>query len=149
MTVEKNLQIAEATTKALSDHDLDRFLSYHHESAVGRYPSTPEPVRGREAIRPGLERLIRAFPDLRLVQERAFGQGDWVTVQGHFTGTHRAPLEAPGGRTFPATNKAIRLPYALVAKIENGKIAELQAYYDLMGMAAQLGLPPPSPPKRP
>ncbi len=140
MTVEENLRIAEATTKALNDHDLDRFLSYHAESALERYPTTPEPVRGRDAIRPGLERLLTAFPDLRLVQERAFGQGDWVTVQGHFTGTQRAPLEAPGGRTFPATNKSIRLPYALVAKIEGGKISELQAYYDMMGMAAQLGL---------
>ncbi len=140
MSVEENLRIAEATTKALNDHDLERFLSYHHESAVGRYPSTPEPVRGREAIRPGLERLFRAFPDLRFVQEHAFGQGDWVTVQGHFTGTHKATLEAPGGRTFPATNKAVRLPYALVARIEGGKIAEMNAYYDMMGMAAQLGL---------
>ncbi len=140
MTVEENLRIAAATTKALNDHDVDRFLSYHAESALGRFPSTPDPVRGREAIRPGLERLVRAFPDLRLSQDHAFGQGDWVTIQGHFTGTHKAPLDAPGGRTFPATNKPVRLPFALVARVEGGKIAELSAYYDMMGMAAQLGL---------
>ncbi len=148
MSVEENLRVLEATTKALNDHDVDRFLSFHHESAVERYPSSPEPVRGPDAVRPGLERLIRAFPDLQLVQEQAFGQGDWVTVQGHFVGTQRAALEAPGGRTFPATNKPIRLPYALVAKVERGKIARLDAYYDMMGMAAQLGLASSAPPKK-
>ncbi len=148
MSVEENLRVVEATTKALNDHDVDRFLSFHHATAIERYPSTPDPVRGPDAVRPGLERLIRAFPDLRLVQEQAFGQGDWVTVQGHFVGTHRTALETPGGRTFPATNKSIRLPYALVAKVEGGKIARLDAYYDMMGMAAQLGLTSPAPPRK-
>ncbi len=140
MSVEDNVKVVAATTKALNDHDVNRFLSFQHPSALQRYPSTPEPVRGADAVRPGLERLLRAFPDLQLVQEQAFGAGDWVTVQGHFVGTHRAPLEAPGGRTFAPTNKSIRLPYALVVKVEGGKIARLDAYYDMMGMAAQLGL---------
>ncbi len=57
-------------------------------------------------------------------------------------------VEAPGGRTHPATNKSIRLPNALVAKVERGKAARLDAYYDMMGMAAQLGLASSAWPKK-
>ncbi len=57
-------------------------------------------------------------------------------------------VEATGGRTHPATNKSIRLPHALVAKVERGRIARLDAHSDMMGMAAQLGLASSAWPKK-
>lgn len=148
MSVEENLRVADEATKALSDGDLDRFESYHLESVIGRDPLHPEPLKGRKAIRASVEPFSKAFPDLRLVTERQFGQGDWITVQGHFQGTHKGPLEAPGGQTIPATNKAIRVPFALIAKLEGGKLAETDIYFDQMGMMAQLGLAPQEPPQK-
>ncbi len=138
----------DATTKALNDHDLDRFETYHLESVIQRDPLNMEPLKGRKAVRASLEPFFKAFPDLRMVTERSFGAGDWITVQGHLMGTHKGPLEAPGGQSIPATNKAIRVPVALVAKLEGGKFAETNVYFDQMGMMAQLGLAPQAPPQR-
>ncbi len=148
MSVEENLRVIESATKAINDHDLDRFENFHLESVIQRDPQHAEPLKGRRAIRESVEPLVKAFPDLRVVMERQFGSGDWITVQGHFAGTQKAPLEAPGGPTIPATNKAIRVPYALIAKLEGGKFAEVNMYFDQMGMMAQLGLAQQGPPPK-
>ena len=148
MSVEDNLRVVDAATKAMNDHDLDRFETFHLESVILRDPFNVEPLKGRKALRATAEAFVKAFPDLRQVNEREFGSGDWITVQGYLQGTHKGPLEAPGGQTIPATNKSIRVPIALVAKLEGGKIAEVNLYLDQMGMMAQLGLVPQGPPQR-
>lgn len=148
MSVEDNLRVVDAVTKAVNDHDLDRFETFLLESVIQRDPFNVEPRKGRKALRAGLEPFFKAFPDLRQVNERQFGSGDWITVQGHLQGTHKAPLEAPGGETIPATNKSIRIPFALIGKVEAGKLAEVNVYLDQMGMMAQLGLVPQGPPQK-
>ncbi len=143
MSVEENLRLVAAATKALNDQDVDGFLSHHLESVIQRDPQHVEPIKGREAIRAGIEPMLRAFPDIRFVQERAFGEGDWVAVQFVGMGTHKGPLEAPGAPPIPATNRAIRLPFAYIAKVDGGKFAEVNYYFDQAGMMAQLGLMAP------
>src|SRR2546428_11391453 len=95
-----------------------------------------------------MDRFLKAFPDIRLVTEQQFGAGDWITQLSHMRGTHTGPLEAPGGPTIPATNKSVRIPVALVARLEGGKFAEINLYFDQMGLMAQLGLAPQSPQHR-
>lgn len=148
MSVEENLRVIDAANQALNDRDLDRFEGYHLNSVIQRDPFNPEPTKGPKAIRASLEPFLKAFPDLRMVKERSFGAGDWIAFQGHFTGTHKAPLEGPGGQTIPATNKAVRVPVALIARLEGGKLAEVNGYLDQMGMMAQLGLAPQGPPPK-
>src|SRR5712664_194176 len=106
MSVEENLRVMDAATKALNDHDLDRFEAFHLESVIQRDPVNAAPIKGRTAIRASLEPFVKAFPDLRMTTERKFGAGDWITVQGTFSGTHKAPLAAPGVPTIPATNRS-------------------------------------------
>jgi steroid delta-isomerase-like uncharacterized protein len=144
MSVADNIRLLDAGNKALNDHDVERFLSLHLPSVIQRDPQNTEPTKGREAIRAGLEPMIQAFPDFHVVREHAFGEGDWVVEQGHALGTHRGPLETPAG-PIPATNKSIRLPYAFIAKVEGGKFAETNLYFDVAGMMAQLGLGPQPP----
>ncbi len=145
MSVADNIRLLDAGNKALNDHDVERFLSLHLPSVLQRDPQNVEPTKGREAVRAGLEPMIQAFPDFHVVRERAFGEGDWVVEQGHALGTHRGPLETPAGPTIPATNKSIRLRYAFIAKVEGGKFAETNLYFDVAGMMAQLGIGPASP----
>src|SRR5438876_5488257 len=140
MSVADNIRLLDAGNKALNDHDVERFLSLHLPSVIQRDPQNVEPTKGREAVRAGLEPMIQAFPDFHVVRERAFGEGDWVVEQGHALGTHRGPLETPGGPPIPATNKPIRLRYAFIAKVEGGKFAETHLYFDVAGMMAQQGI---------
>ena len=148
MSVEENLKVVDASTKALNDHDLDRLGSFQLNSVIQRDPQHPEGIKGWEAIRAGLEPFLKAFPDIRSVTERQFGAGDWITQLSYFQGTHTAPLELPGGPTIPATNKSVRLPVAFVSRLEGGKFAEINVYFDQMSMMAQLGLAPQAPPPR-
>jgi steroid delta-isomerase-like uncharacterized protein len=142
VSVEENLRVAEAAAKALNDRDLDRFESLHLNSVIQRDPMNAEPIKGVKAIRAGIEPFLKAFPDSHLVTERTFGAGDWIAQQGVFLGTHKGPLETPDGQIIPATNRAVRMPIALVARLEDGKFAETNVYYDLAGFMTQLGLGP-------
>ena len=148
MSVEENLKVLDASTKALNDRDLDRFESLHLNSVIQRDPQHPEGIKGVKAIRAGLEPFLKAFPDIRYVVERQFGAGDWITQLSHMRGTHTGPLEVPGGPTIPATNKSVRIPVALVARLEGGKFAEINLYFDQAGLMAQLGLAPQTPAER-
>ena len=148
MSVEENLRVIEAAQKALNDRDLDRFETLHLNSVVQRDPQNPQGIKGPKAIRASLGPFLKAFPDIRLVTETQFGAGDWVTQLGHMRGTNTGPLEMPGGPTIPATNKSVRMPVALIAKLEGGKFAEINLYFDQASMLTQLGLTPQGPPQR-
>ncbi len=148
MSVEENLKVVDASTKALNDHDLDRLGTFQLNSVIQRDPQHPEGIKGPKAIRAGFEPFLKAFPDLRSVTERQFGAGDWITQLSYFQGTHTAPLELPGGPTIPATNKFVRLQVAFVSRLEGGKFAEINVYFDQMAMMAQLGLAPQAPSQR-
>jgi predicted ester cyclase len=143
MSVEENLRVIEAATKALNDRDLDKFESLHLNSVFQRDPQNPGGIKGAKAIRASLEPFLKAFPDIRLTTETQFGAGDWVTQLSHMRGTQTGPLEMPGGQTIPATNKPVRLPVAMIAKLEGGKFAEVNVFFDQAGLMAQLGLLPP------
>ena len=41
MSVEENLRVDDATTKALNDHDLDELESLHLNSVIQRDPANP------------------------------------------------------------------------------------------------------------
>ena len=148
MSVEENLKVVELSTKALNDHDLDRFESFHLNSVIQRDPQNPEGIKGPKAIRAGLEPFLKAFPDIRLVTERQFGAGDWVTQLSHMRGTQTRPLKVPGGPAIPATNKSLRVSVAMIARLEGGKFAEINLYFDQMGLMAQLGLAPQTRPEQ-
>jgi predicted ester cyclase len=148
MSVEENLRLAQASNKALNDHDVERFLSLHLPSIISRDPQNVEPAKGREAVRAGIEPMFKAFPDFHVVPERSFGQGDWIVEEGVGLGTHNGPLEAPGAPPIPPTNRPVRLPYVLIAKVDGGKFAETHLYFDQMAMLTQLGLTPQGPPQR-
>ncbi len=142
MTVESNLKVIEKMVKAYNTRDWDLVANLHSKSVIGVSPETPEPRKGREAIREEFVGYATAFPDSRLRMKRAFGQKDWVGAEFTFAGTHTGPLAGPGGQAVPPTNKPLRLEYAVVYKLKKGEITERHEYFDLMGMMAQLGLTP-------
>src|SRR5947208_13816619 len=147
MSVEENLRMIQAEQKALNDRDLDPFKTLHLNSVVQRDPQNPQGIKGPKAIRASLTPFLKAFPDIRLVTETQFGAGDWVTQLGHMRGTNTGPLEIPGAPTIPATNKSVRMPVAMIAKLEGGKFAEINLYFDQAGLMTQLGLTPQGPPR--
>ena len=142
MSVEENLQKVEAAYEAFNAQDWDRYFELYAESAVFSGPAFPEPLKGRAAVREGIEGLLTAIPDFRLKKERSFGQGDWVCREYTSTGTHTGPLKGQGAETIPATNKPVRLQGCSVYKFEGGEVTENHDYFYMLGFMAQLGLAP-------
>jgi steroid delta-isomerase-like uncharacterized protein len=77
-----------------------------------------------------------AFPDLRIVVDFVFGEGDWVVGRWLATGTHTGVWAGyePTGRTmsFSAVN---------VCRFEDGKVAEIWNHRDDLGLQEQIGVP--------
>jgi len=140
VSVEENLKLIDRRVAAFNAHDLDRFVGLHANSVIAKVPNSPEPFKGRAAFREFVKGFYTAFPDLQLQKVRAFGQDDWVCGEFILIGTNKGPMPGPGGQMIPPTNKAMRLGDCTVFKIEGGEITELDAYWDLLGMMAHLGL---------
>ena len=140
VTVAENLRVIDSGIDALNAHDWVRFVGLHAESITDVNPATPEPIRGRDALREYYEQFNRAFPDLRTRKDGSFGQGDWVCLETTSSGTHKGPLLGPGGHAIPATGNSFRMKVAGVFKLERRQITEVHEYFDLAGFMAQLGL---------
>ncbi len=94
-------------------------------------------LHGPGAFLPLFERLVGAFPDMKLTVDDAIAQDDKVLIRWSIVTTHT-------GNTLgmPATNKRVTFSGMTLAKIANGKIIEAWDHWDKLGMLQQLGAVP-------
>ncbi len=137
-----NVELVKAGMELFNAQDWDRFFAFAEESIVTYAPDLEEPLKGLEAYRERFETNVKAFPDQHIETRRVFGEGDWVVLEGVFTGTHKGAFIGPGGQEIPPTDKKVELPIALVFKVEGGKTTEEHDYYDNLTFLNQLGLAP-------
>jgi len=78
--------------------------------------------------------FMTAFPDGRHVWELAVGAGDYVLLNGYFTGTHQAPFMG-----VPASGKKVKFSATIVDKVVAGKIAEHRGDFDTAALMQQIG----------
>ncbi len=78
-----------------------------------------------------------AFPDLNHTIDDTIADGDKVVVCFTLRGTHTGNFMG-----IPATGKSITVGAIVLFHIVNGKVAELRAQFDQMGMMQQLGVIP-------
>jgi steroid delta-isomerase-like uncharacterized protein len=110
----------------------------HVDPAVGTIP-------GLDGFKAYVRAFHAAFPDERHTLSSLVESGGMVAAEGIFTGTHSGPLVGPAGQV-PATGRTVRLPFADVFEVEQGRIKRHRLYYDQLSFLAQLGLlPAPAP----
>jgi steroid delta-isomerase-like uncharacterized protein len=92
-------------------------------------------VRGLEAFKTYNRRYLEAFPDLQYEIEDTVAEGDRVAFRARMCGTHEGEFMGvrPTGRRFEGEG-------IIIARIEDGKIAERWASFDALGMLRQLGI---------
>ena len=78
-----------------------------------------------------------AFPDLNHTLDDTIADGDKVVVRFTLRGTHTENFMG-----IPATGKSITVGAIVLFHIVNGKVEELRAQFDQMGMMQQLGVIP-------
>ncbi len=125
-------------------HDLDGLAKLYAADAVAYDPMTPEPLRGRDAIRKDAATFFKGFPDIRFEIITTIEKDDRNGADEiRLTGTHTGPLETPTGEELAPTNKRVELKGSAFARLnERGEIVEERRYYDVATFLRQLGLMP-------
>jgi predicted ester cyclase len=136
-------QVIEQAIDGFNTHNLNRWMSFYAEEAMHFQTNRTEPLRGQAEIREDyLLSTWNPFPDFHFEMAQAFGAGNWLCVEGVFTGTHRGPLGGLRGEVIAPTHKSIRIPLCFVVKLQDGKAVEVHEYNDQLRFLAQLGLAP-------
>lgn len=90
-------------------------------------------VLDREAWAGMGEMFMKAFPDGRHVWDLAEAVGDYVLLNGYFTGTHTQEFQG-----IPATGKVVKFSLTLIDKVQGGKMVEHRADFDGAALIQQL-----------
>jgi ketosteroid isomerase-like protein len=140
LSLPEQIAVIEQRVDATNARDWDSWQALHTEDAIRTAPELEEPLEGAAAMRAAIETLSTAFPDYHLELTQAFGQGPWLAVRLHTTGTMTGPLMLSDGSSVPATGQPIEQDWAALVRFEGARIAEFHEFYDQLLLMAQLGL---------
>ena len=119
------------------DGDIETVANEIVASNFVSHSSPPGLSAGREGVKQWASLFHKAFPDIASVAEDVIVEGDKVVERFRGRGTHLGEFfgMTPTGRHFTTTGINI-------FRIEDGKIAELWANSDDLGVMQQLGAIP-------
>lgn len=101
-------------------------------------PFTTAPLRGPDQVARHALRLWQAVPDARVnATGPRVASGDFVSAPCRVLGTHAEPV----GR-IAATGRAIDVHAVLFAELRDGRLYRVRAFFDVFGLARQLGVLP-------
>jgi steroid delta-isomerase-like uncharacterized protein len=130
--------------EAWNSHQPERVLELMTEDIVYDDSAWPTTMRGHADVRPFLDSVWRAFPDLEFkVTEGPLlhpGAPKAATLW-RGTATHTGPLQPPG---FAPTGKRIEVEGMDFHEYRDGKICRLNIILDMMDVARQMGTLPPA-----
>ena len=115
---------------SLSDEIYDQDVFYF-EPAAGE-------VRGLEALKDFVKSWLAAFPDAQLTIDEQVAEADRVATRWTFVGTHEGKF-----RGVMPTGKSIKMRAMYFYRFGGGKVVEIWAMVDSLGLLRQLGVAPP------
>ena len=134
--MKKNKDFLEAFTEDYwNKHNIADFDKYFTSDFL--YHSAEGDMNG-EQYKGLCQAYINAFPDLHITTDDLIAEGDKVTKIWTAHGTQKGDLMG-----IPPTGKSIVIKGIEVFRLANGKVAELWASMDNLGMLQQLGAIPP------
>ena len=139
----EQIAIIEQRLDATNTRDWDRWQSLHTDDAVRTAPELEQPIEGASGMRAAIETLSLAFPDYHLELRHAFGQGEWLAVRLHTSGTMTGPLTLSDGAVVPATGRGIQQDWVALVQFRGDRISEFHEFYDQLDLMVQLGLVAP------
>ena len=149
MSVADNLRLVDRWLAAVNAEDWDELNRVYADDVLAWASSWgPEERKTwpRSAIQANSDRFYKAWPDLHLEKEQAFGADDWVCLRVISSATHQSAVHLADGPSIPPTGKKFRVCICIVFKIEDGRITQTLEYYDTAAWWRQLGVSPPSVP---
>lgn len=134
------LEVAREGIEAFNAGDRDRFRATMADGFVQREHATGRATEGADAAVENAFAWKAAFPDASGEITGSFADGEHVTLQIVWTGTHEGDLHGPDGMTIPATGQAVAIPACIVQRVRDGKGVDSDHYFNLLTMLTQLGV---------
>ncbi len=133
MSQQENIAALTKAAQAINAGDFDT-LRQGYTANVKEHDPAPDQKPGPEGFVEYFRALRGAFPDLKLSAEHLVANGDEVALAYTITGTHKGVFMGipPAGKQFHARG-------VLIARFENGKMAERWGSSDELGILKQLG----------
>lgn len=131
-----NRDLVLRTMDALNRHDLPAAIDAVAEELVN-HSAIPE-AQGRSGLLGIWQKLLVAFPDLSWTCEDLLTDGDRIVLRTRERGTNAGPLRF-SRLPMPATGKALDIEAIFIFRIAAGRIVEVWAQRDELGMLRQLG----------
>jgi steroid delta-isomerase-like uncharacterized protein len=131
----QNLETVKKSNEAFAGKKGAESMAPYADDAVESDQAGGADAKGKKEIEKGMKVFWKAFPDLKLEVPNMWAAGDYVVVEGTFSGTNSGPL----GK-MPKTGKKVTSQFAEVFKLKDGKITQVWRFRNGMAMAAQLGL---------
>ena len=121
--------------KGVNDHDEAVFDELLAADYVNH--DMPAPAPGAEGFKQVIAQFWAAFPDMTVILEETFADGDLVGTRGRFTGTHRGEFMG-----VPASGQPVDVKYIDLWRVRDGKLAENWVQLDMIGLMQQIGAMP-------
>ena len=99
--------------------------------------ASPKNAVGIDSAKAFYANYLTGFSNIQFIQNDVFGQDDKLVKHWTFKGTHTGAFFG-----IPATGKTVSLEGTTLIRMENGKIAEEQDFFDNLEFSQQLGLIP-------
>ncbi len=132
----------ERYTAAWNACDTSAMAQLITEDVVWEDPALPQPARGVAEVQEFMRISFRAFPDLTFSepQPRALAvSGDMILWAWRMEGTHGGVIDPPG---FAPTGRKMCVDGVDQWTMREGRIAQYRGFYDMNGLARQLGIVP-------
>ena len=94
-------------------------------------------IRGIKELKESFNAAYNTFPDTHYTIDDMIVEGDKAVIRFTFAGTHKGEF---GG--IPPTNKKVKVWAIAIARIADGKFAEVWERYDTLSWMQELGLIP-------
>ncbi|MEV4399430.1 nuclear transport factor 2 family protein [Nonomuraea sp. NPDC049607] len=129
--------------EAYNGHDVDAVLALMSDDMIIQFPTTPEPIQGKENLRPVWSMLFaKVTPDIHEEVVRTVVEGETVACEFVETGTLTVPPGlADALVTGPTRGRPYRMDIAAFFSFNReGLITRVRSYWDTGAFAEQIGL---------
>jgi steroid delta-isomerase-like uncharacterized protein len=99
---------------------------------------THRKVQGADQVIPLWQGWATAFPDAKATFQRELVCGNTVVLEQIWQGTHRGPLQTPGG-PIPATGNRIDVRAYMTVEVVGDKAKMQRHYFDMGTILQQIG----------
>jgi len=133
--IDKDIEMyADLWDKILNNGQVELFNSDYFTEDV-TVVMEPNNIVGISALKDYYQNFITGFSDIEFTIVNSFGQDDQLVKHFNFKGKHTGAFFG-----IPPTGKSVDLEGTTIVKMQNGKIAQEQDFFDNAVLMTQLGL---------